>query len=98
MIRHRGRFRTFGHTCRSLLTNNDTPSCVWHHRCLGEDSSRHGHQVAENSPVIAVKEATVLFTVYRIGRIEVQYQRCSGDELIEQHFVQRQSPIRVKTA
>ena len=26
-------------------------------------------------PVIAVKEATVLFTVYRvIGRIEVQYQ------------------------
>ena len=76
--------RTFGHTCRSLLTNNDknrpavfgtidvARTKIAHQQLMTAEYIQWQKTVV---PVIAVKEATVLFTVYRvIGRIEVQYQ------------------------
>ena len=85
--------RTFGHTCRSLLTNNDKIAqlCLAPSMLLATKIAHQQLMTAEYIqwqktvvPVIAVKEATVLFTVYRvIGRIEVQYQLFPGARLNE---------------
>ena len=81
--------RTFATLAAILLTNNDKIAqlCLAPSMLLGRKIAHQQLMTAEYysgqktvAPVIAVKEATVLFTVYRvIGRIEVQYQlfRCT---------------------